>query len=70
MIVHAVELQDRFEFRGSGGGVTHNFFSCSQYGPIKLSGHEHCPGEIHMPEFLHGGMQIAEENNYSYNLIN
>lgn len=44
VIVHVVELHESFEFFGSGGGVRHNFFSCSQYGPTKFSGHEHIPG--------------------------
>lgn len=61
VIVHDVELHETFEFRGTVGLVKHSFFSCSQYGPTKLSGHEHSPGWMQMPLFLHCGTQIATQ---------
>lgn len=63
VIVHVVESQDRLELLGSGGGVIHSFFSCSQYGPTKLSGQTHSPGTIHIPLFLQGGTHIAIKDN-------
>lgn len=59
VIVHEVESQDRLEFFGSTGGVTQSFFSCSQYGPMKLSAQAHSPGFMHIPLFLQGGTHIA-----------
>lgn len=58
-MVHAVELHDRLEFLGNGGGETHNFFSCSHWGPTKFSGQAHWPGCRQIPLFLHDGIQTA-----------
>lgn len=51
VIVQLVELQDNFELCGIIGRVKHSFFSCSQYGPTKFSGHEQVPGSMHIPLF-------------------
>lgn len=51
MIVHASELHETLEFRGNDGFDRHNFFSFSQNEPLKLSAHEHLPGDMQIPLF-------------------
>lgn len=58
-MVQSVELHDNLELCGCGGRVKQSFFSCSQYGPMKFSAHEHLPGDMQMPLFLQAGIQIA-----------
>lgn len=58
-IVQLVELHDNFELCGWTGRVRQSFFSCSQYGPTKFSGHWQVPGSKQIPLFLHGGIQMA-----------
>lgn len=59
VMVQSVELHVNLELCGWAGRVRQSFFSCSQYGPMKFSAHEHLPGDMQMPLFLQVGKQIA-----------